>query len=43
MIDEIDRVFAAQYGLTAEEADFIVNYQFKYRMGRDGLDDGAGE
>ncbi len=36
IIDEIDRVLAAHYGFTAEELDFIVNYDIKYRMGRDG-------
>ena len=35
IIDEIDRVLAAHYGFTAEELDFIINYDIKYRMGRD--------
>ena len=35
MIDEIDRVLAAHYGFTDEELDFIINYDIKYRMGRD--------
>jgi len=40
IIDEIDRVLAARYGFTEEELDFIINYDIKYRMGRDeGLDD----
>ena len=34
-IDEIDRVLARHYGFTAYELDFIVNYDVKYRMGRD--------
>jgi hypothetical protein len=34
-IDEIDRVLAAHYGFTDEELDFIINYDIKYRMGRD--------
>jgi hypothetical protein len=34
-IDEIDRVLAGHYGLTAEELDFIINYDIKYRLGRD--------
>ena len=38
IIDEIDTVLAAHYGLTEEELDFIINYDIKYRMGR-----GAGE
>jgi len=33
--DEIDRVLAAHYGFTDEELDFIINYDIKYRMGRD--------
>jgi type I restriction-modification system DNA methylase subunit len=35
IIDEIDRVLAQHYGFTAEELDFIINYDIKYRMGRD--------
>ena len=34
IIDEIDTVLAAHYGLTEEELDFIINYDIKYRMGR---------
>lgn len=33
--DEIDRVLAQHYGFTDEELDFIINYDIKYRMGRD--------
>ena len=36
IIDEIDRVLADHYGLTDEELDFIINYDIKYRMGREG-------
>lgn len=36
VIDEIDRVLAQHYGFTDEELDFIINYDIKYRMGRDG-------
>ena len=36
IIDEIDRVLAKHYGFTDEETDFIINYDIKYRMGRDG-------
>jgi hypothetical protein len=32
-LDEIDRVLAQHYGFTAEELDFIINYDIKYRMG----------
>ncbi len=36
IIDEIDRVLAEHYGFTAEELDFIINYDIKYRMRRSG-------
>lgn len=35
IIDEIDRVLAQHYGFTDEELDFILNYDIKYRMGKD--------
>jgi hypothetical protein len=35
LIDEIDRILARHYGFTEEEVDFIINYDIKYRMGRD--------
>ena len=35
IIDEIDTVLARHYGFTEEELDFIINYDIKYRMGRD--------
>ena len=35
IIDEIDQALAHHYGLTDEELDFIINYDIKYRMGRD--------
>jgi hypothetical protein len=41
IIDEIDRVLAQHYGFTDEELDFIINYDIKYRMGRDAA--GAGD
>jgi len=28
-------VLAAHYGFTAEESDFIINYDIKYRIGRE--------
>jgi hypothetical protein len=39
IIDEIDTVLAAHYGFTAEELDFIMNYDIKYRLGRDAGND----
>ncbi len=35
IIDEIDQLLAKHYGFTDEELDFIINYDIKYRMGRD--------
>jgi len=40
IIDKIDRVLAQHYGFTDEELDFIINYDIKYRMGKD---DGGGD
>jgi hypothetical protein len=35
-----NRILAQHYGFTDEELDFIINYDIKYRMGRDsGGDD----
>jgi hypothetical protein len=34
IIDEIDRVLAKHYDFTDEELDFIINYDIKYRLGR---------
>ena len=35
ILDEIDRVLARHYSFTAEGLDFILNYDIKYRLGRD--------
>jgi len=35
IIDKIDTVLAEHYGFTAEELDFIINYDIKYRMGKE--------
>lgn len=35
LIDAIDRAMAQHYGLTADECDFICNYDIKYRIGPD--------
>lgn len=39
IIDEIDRALAKHYGFTEEELDFIINYDIKYRMGKEALED----
>ncbi len=39
IIDEIDRVLAKHYGFTDEELDFIINYDIKYRLGRDSANE----
>ena len=33
IIDDIDRQLAKHYGFTDKELDFVINYDFKYRMG----------
>lgn len=35
IIDEIDKLLAKHYGFTEEELDFIINYDIKYRMGKE--------
>ena len=37
IIDQIDKALAPHYDLNEEELDFIINYDIKYRMGRDNL------
>ena len=39
IIDEIDHILATHYGFTAEELDYIINYDIKYRLGTDAADD----
>jgi len=39
IIDEIDKTLAKCYGFDDEELDFIINYDIKYRLGRDGDDE----
>jgi hypothetical protein len=34
-IDEIDNELAKHYGFTDKELDFIINYNIKYRMGKE--------
>lgn len=43
LIDEIDKVLAEHFMFTEEELDFIINYDIKYRMGRDAGGDGEEE
>jgi len=40
IIDEIDLGLSKHYGFTGEELDFIINYDIKYRMGRDNAQRG---
>lgn len=41
-MDEIDTVLAEHYGFSEEELDFIINYDIKYRMGKE-LENGEDE
>ena len=38
-IDKIDSVLGKFLGLSAEAIDFIVNYEYKYRLGADTGDE----
>lgn len=40
IIDKIDTILAEHYGFTEEELDFIINYDIKFRMGKELEDDG---
>ena len=42
IIDKIDTVLGKHYGFTDKELDFIINYDIKYRMGKE-LDSEAEE
>jgi len=35
LIDKIDEVLANYFGLSDQELDFVINYDIKYRVGRD--------
>jgi hypothetical protein len=35
ILDDIDGVLARHYGLSEEELDFVINYDIKYRLGRE--------
>jgi len=41
IMDEIDRALAEHYGFTDEELDFIINYDIKYRMGKETNEEGG--
>lgn len=36
LVDEIDGALAGHYGFEAEELDFLINFDVKYRLGEDG-------
>ena len=38
-LDKIDQVLGGHYGFTEGEVDFVINYDIKYRMGRDADDE----
>lgn len=38
-MDEVDQVLTQHCGFTDEELDFIINYDIKYRMGRNAGND----
>ncbi len=42
IIDQIDQLLAEHYTFTEEELDFIINYDIKYRMGKE-LENGDGD
>lgn len=39
IIDEIDEVLSQHYSLSAEDVDFIKNYDVKFRLGTDAGDE----
>jgi hypothetical protein len=39
IIDGIDGALRQHYGLTEDESDFIINYDIKYRVGADGVNE----
>ena len=39
IIDQIDLVLTKHYGLSEEESDYIINYDIKYRSGKDSEED----
>ena len=39
IMDDIDLALGRHFGLTDQQVDFIINYEIKYRMGLDALED----
>ena len=39
ILDEINTMLAGHYGFTPEELDFILNYDIKYRLGRNAAEE----
>ena len=39
ILDEIDELLGTELGFSADELDFIINYDIKYRMGQDAGED----
>ena len=37
--EEIDRIMAKHYRFTEEELDIIINYDIKYRMGQEKMEE----
>ena len=35
VVDSVDTILAKHYGFNEEELDFIINYDIKYRMGKE--------
>ncbi len=40
IIDMIDKTLAEHFAFTQEELDFVINYDIKYRMGKELEEDG---
>ena len=43
IIDQIGSLLAQHYGFTHSELDFIINYDIKYRMGKELCGEGGDE
>ncbi|MNH46444.1 hypothetical protein D3C79_1092270 [compost metagenome] len=38
-VDKIDKILAKYYGFSEEELTFILNYDLRFRMGKEGIED----